>query len=790
MVTTSIPSIDSMSRLHPDHVGRALQAIGEATVVLTAEFAGEGPRIAFADSTFQHLTGYAWQKSDDTSLNQLLAHPLSANDLTALEESLSRGDDWNGSVVLRGASGSEVKMTLRAQPFSVVKGSKMPFVAELRDESLQKTIGTTLEDMRSRLDMVQSVLAAGSWVTELGEQPRMQISPELMTMFELTERELAFDPGAFFSRIHPADRERLSQMARTGLVEQKGFDVQHRIMLPSGKVRWVHARGTPVTASGLGPARLIGVVFDITERVRAEESLSQVERRYRAATEAVQDALLILAAHHGPEGPDFVVVDINQQAAELLGVTRQQSLGRCIHDLAPSLYAVGFVSKCLTVLERGVPHQETTPRSVLEFGPKWLRWRIVPSGEGIAVSAADVSWEQELSLQLAETSRLESVGSLAVSIAHDFNNMLSAIMGFSELARDASPPHSQARADIDQAVRAAERATQLTRYLLAFGSRQPLEPQLVDVGALLRDLSPILERLAGSSITITKTFALGSTAWLDPSLLDQAIINLVVNAKDAMLAGGTLRIVVGLDEVERTHRACAQGCPSGELVHLSVSDNGIGMDTETQAHIFEPFFTTKAEKGGTGLGLASVYGFVKQSGGAILVDSTLGDGTTFHIYFPVARAMRRSSAPPVPDVSPSRVRRAATILLVEPDESVRSIARRVLQLNGYQVLEAADAAAAQIQFSASEYAVDLLLTAMRLPHLGGVELARRLRRHQSRLQILLMSGVAEMREIEDATHDLGALFLPKPITASSLMAHVQQSLCQHASNALDGSHEH
>lgn len=646
-----------------------------------------------------------------------------------------------------------------------------------------------VEDMRSLLDMAHSVLAIGSWVTELGEPPKVQVSLELIKMFALSEDELAADPGALFSRIHLEDRQRFSQIVRTGRVERTQLDAQHRVELPSGEIRWVHAYATPVTTS-VGPARLVGFVIDVTDRVRAAQAISLVNQRYRVAAEAVQDALIILELQRGPDGVDLVVADLNQHAAELLGGTRQQLLDRRIGDVAPSLYAGDFVSKCVAALERGVPHQETTPRSALGFGPKWLRWRIVPSGERVAVSAVDVSWEQELSLQLAETSRLESVGSLAVSVAHDFNNMLSAIVGFSELARDALVEHSQARADIDQAVKAAERATRLTRYLLAFGSRQPLEPQLVDMGDVLRELSPILERLAGPSIAVTKTLADGSSAWLDPSLLEQAVINLVVNAKDAMLAGGTLRISAGVDELGPNHRACAQGCPPGEFVHLSISDNGIGMDAETQAHIFEPFFTTKAERGGTGLGLASVYGFVKQSGGTILVDSTVGEGTTFHVYFPVARATHRASSRPAPAVSPSRVRRAASILLVEPDESVRSIARRVLQLNGYQVLEAADASAAQIRFAAPEYTIDLLLTAMRLPNVGGVELARRLRRRQPKMQILLMSGVAEMREIDEATQELGALFLPKPITASSLMARVQEILCRHSSDALDSSHEH
>lgn len=730
--------------------------------------------MALVDRGYTLMTGYSKESVHGIALNRLLARPLAAEELLQIEDSLLEKATWTQTVVLKCANGTRVDVNMEVRALACDGINKVPFVAVLTEIPRETSARSEVEELRSRLDAVESVLSIGSLVFESGSYRVVQISSELMAMLELTDEELASNPEAFFFRIHPEDRERTLRVAQISALEQKGFDVRYRVVLPSGQVRWFRVRATPREAVGT-PMRMTAVAFDVTEQVLAQRSLELAEQRYHAAAEASRDALVLLEVKRGESGQldDFVVADLNGQAAILWGWVQHEVVGRRLRELAPELHRGTFIAKCIKVMDSGVSLQETTPGATLGIGVKWLRWHVVPLGEGVAVSVGDVSWGQELTQQLAQTSRLESIGSLAIGVAHDFNNMLSAIIGFGELARDALPQQAQTRDDIEQVMAAADRAAKLTRYLLAFGSRQPVEPQLVDIGAQLQDLLPILTRLAGPSIRITLAVKVQLSTWLDPSLLEQAIVNLVVNAKDAMPSGGILRITAEGHAVDARHDVCLRGCAPGEYIHLAVSDNGEGMSELTRGRVFEPFFTTKSEKGGTGLGLASVYGFVKQSGGTVLVESAIGQGTTVRLYLPLVRIAKRLSSAPVPDRSVKRMRHSATLLIVESDESVRSIARRVLELNGFTVFEASNAATAQVLLDSKPLRIDVLLTAMRLPITGGIELARRLRNERPKLQILLMSGAAETKEIEDATFELDALFVQKPFSTSTLMARVR-----------------
>jgi nitrogen-specific signal transduction histidine kinase/ActR/RegA family two-component response regulator len=383
---------------------------------------------------------------------------------------------------------------------------------------------------------------------------------------------------------------------------------------------------------------------------------------------------------------------------------------------------------------------------------------------------------RELFDRLARASSLESLGSLAVGIAHDFNNMLSAIIGFGEVLRESIPPGSEAASDLSELMKAATSAAAMTRYLLAFGKPQMLAPRHINVSAHLGALVPILSRLIGSSITIVLETPNEVPLWVDPHQLDQAIVNLVLNARDAMPNGGTIRIDIRNVELRDSDDDCQHGCAAGAYVCVAVTDEGTGMDAGTCARVFEPFFTTKSERGGTGLGLPSVYSFLKQSHGAVLLDSELGQGTTVRLCFPsVAADQGRDSAPAI-RLSQLRAAKTASILLVERDELVRKAARRILELNGYRVTEAADSNDALARLNDSSLEIDLLLAAMQLPNLSAVELARRTLDVRPRIGVVLMSGTAGMHDVRTAAAELRALIVEKPFTTDTLVTRVQQAL--------------
>lgn len=532
------------------------------------------------------------------------------------------------------------------------------------------------------------------------------------------------------------------------------------------------ARALPnITEKGLG------FVLEIRQCLEAEMLLSIAEQRCRAAT-VKRDGLILLVPQRDSQGEivGFTLSELNQIAAALLAGDRELLRGKSLSEVAPRMHAGECFLQCVSALETGCIQQATAPGASLGLRVKWVRWNVVPLQGEVAVCFSDVSWEQELALQVTRASRFESIGSLAVSIAHDFNNMLAAIVGFGELARDALPHDSAARGDVEQVINAADRATRLTRYLLAFGSRQPLEPQLINIGASLSDLGPILNRLTGPSIDVSMHLAGSLSTWADPGQLEQAIVNLVVNARDSMPHGGVLSIRVAAVTVDEGDRACKSGCEPGEYASISLEDTGIGMDEHTRDRIFEPFFTTKAEQGGTGLGLASTYGFVKQSGGAILVDSEKGRGTTFRLLFPLVRVARRSSSVPASCLSGPVERCSATILMVDSNEHVRNVARRVLESSGFAVLEATSSLEAQEKLDRYPGNLDVLLSAMRLPGSTGIELARTAKQRHPNLSIVLMSGAADMHEVEEAADYLGACFLQKPFTAAALKSTVHAAV--------------
>jgi two-component system cell cycle sensor histidine kinase/response regulator CckA len=390
-------------------------------------------------------------------------------------------------------------------------------------------------------------------------------------------------------------------------------------------------------------------------------------------------------------------------------------------------------------------------------------------------SVADITERKRLESELRQAQKLEAIGQLAGGIAHDFNNLLTVITGRSHLALGQLPADHAVRRHIDLIQTTAERAAALTRQLLAFSRKQILEPKVLDVNAIVAGLAPMLSRLIGENLELVAVPApdLGRVK-ADPSQLEQVIVNLAVNARDAMPQGGTLSIETGNVELDEGYASRHPGASAGRFVRLAIRDTGHGMDATVKARIFEPFFTTKEPGKGTGLGLATVFGIVKQSGGSIGVESEPGQGTTFTVYLPRvdAEVDRMATA----TAAPTLARGSETILLVEDEDEVRALARETLEGHGYTVIQAAAPAEALRLAGLHAGPMHLLVTDVVMPQLSGRGLADQLTPDRSDLRVLYMSGYTDDAMVRHGVLEEGTAFLPKPFTPHALLSKVREVL--------------
>jgi two-component system cell cycle sensor histidine kinase/response regulator CckA len=386
----------------------------------------------------------------------------------------------------------------------------------------------------------------------------------------------------------------------------------------------------------------------------------------------------------------------------------------------------------------------------------------------------DVTDRKLLEAQFRQAQKMEAIGMLAGGIAHDFNNMLTAILGYSELLTEQIGPDKPMGQDLREIMAAAQRAAALTQQLLAFSRQQLLALAPLDLTTVVRDVEAMLRRLLGEQITIATVLADDiDPVMADVTHLEQILVNLSVNARDAMPEGGRLTLATRNIILDAGYAAAHPGAKAGSYVTLAVTDTGAGMSSETQRRIFEPFFTTKERGRGTGLGLAAVYGIVKQLDGYIEVESQPARGSTFTIYLPRTEQAARGPIRPVPVMSPAGTE---TILLVEDERGVRAFMKITLQRFGYQVIEADTAEAALMLLDGSDTPVHLLLTDIVLPRMDGRELAVRVTRDRPHVHVLFMSGYASGQSTIEGFLEPGSQFLEKPFTAHALLTKTRQLL--------------
>jgi PAS domain S-box-containing protein len=509
----------------------------------------------------------------------------------------------------------------------------------------------------------------------------------------------------------------------------------------------------------------------IRERERAEAALRESEELHRLLTEHTNDIILL----HDAGGRRSVYVSPSFE--RLLGRRPDDTFGHVHPDDQPAAREawrrmLAGEKTYVTVRHR---HADGSWRWLETWGSR-VQYRGVPH---VMAVSRDITARRALEEQLRQAQKMEAVGQLAGGVAHDFNNLLTVITGYGGMLRSELPPDAEARGDVDEVLAAAHRAGGLTRQLLAFSRRQVLQPRVVDVNQTVTATAGMLRRVIGEDITLQTELA--PNPWpvhADPGQLEQVVMNLAVNARDAMPHGGTLRLLTANVAVDADAARERPGFCAGEYAALTVEDTGTGIDPEMLPHLFEPFFTTKGPGRGTGLGLATVYGIVKQSGGCVHVDSTPGQGSRFTVYLP-----RHAGEPEVESTpaAPAPPRGTEKVLLVEDEASVRTATRRMLERLGYRVLEASDGAAALRRAAEAEARgerIDLVLTDVVMPEQGGRALGERLAAYWPGLRVLYMSGYTDDEIIRRGLVVPGASFLEKPFTPEGLAEVVRRALDQ------------
>jgi signal transduction histidine kinase/ActR/RegA family two-component response regulator len=470
----------------------------------------------------------------------------------------------------------------------------------------------------------------------------------------------------------------------------------------------------------------------------------------------------------------FVLADFNQAALTLSRGRMASHLGEPAHQfLALNPSAIDDLARCLDTGETFQREMDWTLRTTGEVRRMIVTYAAAPP-DMVIVHGEDVTDRQKLEQQLRQAQKMEAIGRLAGGVAHDFNNILSVILSYSEMHLESMRPDDPFRDDLDEIHKASQRAVALTRQLLAFSRRQILQPQIIDLNKTLRGLESMLRRLVGEDVELSLLLTdqpRGISA--DPGQIEQVIMNLVVNARDAMPTGGKLTIETVNADLDEHFCAGHVNVKPGPYLMLAVTDTGIGMDEATRARIFEPFFTTKGDKG-TGLGLATVFGIVHQSGGTIWPYSEPGRGTTFKIYLP--RARRRSDTSKLPAPSGAPVGGSETILLVEDDETVRVLARSILRRNGYNVLEAQNGGEAFLVCEQFPATIHLLLTDVVMPRMSGRQIAERLAPVRKGMKVLYMSGYTNDAVMLHGVLDSNVAFLQKPLTPEALLRKVRAVL--------------
>ena len=642
---------------------------------------------------------------------------------------------------------------------------------ELRERQVRRERARAEEALRRGEERYRSLLEGipvGVYRTA-PDGTLLDANPVFREMLGLPKGDLKRRVNVLASYADPCDRERWRAALEAG---GKVMGAELRVRRPDGKVLWVRDTGRAVPEPGGGIQCYDGVLEDITELRAAQDARQQSEAHFRTLIEYASDLITILSEHG-------TIRYQSPSILHVLGYEPAENVGQNAFGLVHS----DDVGGTRGIFEQVIADPSFIGRATYRFRCKDGSWRYLdsiarnllnePTVRGVVMNSRDVTERVLLEEQFRQAQKMEAVGRLAGGIAHDFNNLLTVISANAGFLLEELGSADPRRHDAGEIKRAAERAASLTRQLLAFSRRQVLQPRVLDPNVVVADMDKMLRRLIGEDIELVTVLTPDVKSVLaDPGQLEQVILNLTVNARDAMPEGGKLIIETRNAELDAGYVAGHEGVRPGRYVMIAVSDTGMGMTRETQLRIFEPFFTTKAQ--GTGLGLATVYGIVKQSEGHVAVYSEPGQGATFRVYLPVADETKDRL--PFPEEPVWSTAGTETVLLVEDEPAVLAVGKRVLEEAGYTVLEAQSGPEALRVAGQQEHRPDILVTDVIMPHMGGRELADRLLARRPDLKVLYVSGYTNDAILNRGVLEPGVLILEKPFTPEAILRKVRQAL--------------
>jgi PAS domain S-box-containing protein len=654
---------------------------------------------------------------------------------------------------------------------STTVGGKPAIQTSFLDITHQKAMETELKKKHFQLLQAQSIAGVGSWVFDF-ETGTVSATREAQRIYGVSGDQWSIPEIQAIPL--PEYRPMMDRALRELMEDGTPYDLTFKIrQADSGAIRMIRALARYDEEEN----RVHGVIQDITEQKRAEEALRDSEEQLRRVIQESNDAIYILYQDR------FDLV--NQRFCELTDITPEElsDPGFTFWDLvAPE--SRPLIEERQRKRNRG----EEVP-ALYGFSIRSFRGRTVHveasvteidyrAGKAVMGILRDITEQKAMEEQLRQAQRMESLGRLSGGVAHDLNNLLSPILGYGEMLLEEPWSEEERKESAGEIVRAATRARDLVRQLLAFSRKQTLKFRSVDLNVLLEDFEPLLRRAIRENLTleIQREAPLPSIE-ADIRQLEQVVMNLCVNAQDAMPGGGRLSLrteAVDLDEAYAETRA---GVTPGQYVLLAISDTGQGMSPSTQERIFEPFFTTKEQGKGTGLGLATVYGIVKQHGGNIWVYSEPGEGTTFKCYFPVDGSPGPSSRP-IEDDEPEALEGDETVLVVEDDDMVRTLAKSILEKRGYRVLSAPTGEAGVELLDRHQGPLDLLLTDIVLPGMNGRDLSKRASARFPGVRTLFMSGYTDEVISHHGVLQEGIAFIQKPFSVRDLASRIRQMLDQ------------
>lgn len=724
--------------------------------------------IQYVNHRFTAMTGYQPEEVLGQTPNLLKSGLTPPETYRVLWETLKAGEVWRGELCNRRKDGTLYWHSASISPVRNAAGALAGFVAVQEDITERRRTAEALVEQERKYRRIVDTASEGIWQVDL-EGRTTFVNHRLASMLGYPLEQILGRPVSDFTDAEGRELLETGYLrCRQGITEQQEIKLQRR----DGSALWVLMSTGPILDGAGKYAGALAMVANLTARHEAEQTMRRSELWFRALIEGAEDLIAVLtpAGTFRYASPSF---------ERVLGLRPSDLEGRAAIDFAhPDELAA------ITEAVRGFREPGTLRRLQFRFRHADGSWRLLdgvgrnltddPVVGGTILHGRDITEQTALEHQYRQAQKMEALGRLVGGVAHDFNNLLAVILGVSDLmSGDLTADHPSLK-DVAEIRRAGEQAAALTRQLLAFCRKQSLSPVVLDLNGLVRNMEKMLGRILGEDIVLTSQLASrGVMVKADSGQLEQVLMNLAVNSRDAMPKGGRLLIETAVVDVDETSLAQHAVMRPGPHALLTVSDTGCGMDEETRNRVFEPFFTTKGPGKGTGLGLSTVYGIVKQSEGFIWLYSEPGQGTVFKIYLPltieeIEKPKRRFSDAP-------GLRGTETVLVAEDNVQVRQLVRRALERCGYSVMAGTDVEALELARSAPGQ-VHLLLTDVIMPTIRGPDLARAVARLRPGVRVLYMSGYTDRAAVDGQAVEQGVDYLQKPFTTVLLAQKVREVL--------------